>query len=388
MKDFSYFCKILNKINSVKRENMDYSEDERIVMTLDAGGTNFVFTAIQGNQQIVEPIRLPSNADNLSRCLKTMVEGFTLVKENIKKEPIAISFAFPGPADYENGVIGKLPNLIAFNEDFPLKAFLESKFDIPVFINNDGNLFAYGEALAGMLPYINKKLKENGNSRLYRNLIGITLGTGLGAGVVINGELLMGDNGCGGDVWLFRDRFNPEVISEESTTIHAVKRMYAELSCIKDEQISPKDIYDIAEGKKSGDIKAAKETFEKMGQGLGNVLCHALTLIDGIVIIGGGLSASFKCFFPGMLAEMRREIQRIDNSNVSHLQMEVYDMTNPSELDAFLKSETKMIMVPETDRIVTYVSKKKTGIAVCTQDTSVSISLGAYNFALNKLDKG
>ncbi|HIO27861.1 MAG TPA: ROK family protein, partial [Flavobacteriaceae bacterium] len=48
-------------------------------MTLDAGGTNFVFSALQGGQEIVSPIVLASNSDNLDKCLKTIIEGFELV---------------------------------------------------------------------------------------------------------------------------------------------------------------------------------------------------------------------------------------------------------------------------------------------------------------------
>ena len=53
-----------------------YEKDRRIVITLDAGGTNFVFGAVQGDRFVVEPITLPSNSDRLDRCLETMVEGF------------------------------------------------------------------------------------------------------------------------------------------------------------------------------------------------------------------------------------------------------------------------------------------------------------------------
>mgnify|MGYP007120202093 CR=1 FL=1 len=58
-----------------------YQFDKRIVMTLDAGGTNFVFSAIRSNEEIVEPIVLPSNGDNLEKCLETMVTGFSAIIE-------------------------------------------------------------------------------------------------------------------------------------------------------------------------------------------------------------------------------------------------------------------------------------------------------------------
>ena len=69
--------------------------------------------------------------------------------------------------------------------------------------------------LAGTLPEVNKRLKEAGSSKVYKNLLGITLGTGFGAGVVIDSRLLTGDNGCGGDVWIMRNKKYPEMIAEE-----------------------------------------------------------------------------------------------------------------------------------------------------------------------------
>ena len=63
-----------------------YEKDRRIVITLDAGGTNFVFGAVQGDRFVVEPITLPSNSDRLDRCLETMVEGFrTVIRRTIRE---------------------------------------------------------------------------------------------------------------------------------------------------------------------------------------------------------------------------------------------------------------------------------------------------------------
>ena len=64
----------------------------------------------------------------------------------------------------------------------------------------------------------------------YKNLLGVTLGTGFGAGVVINQKLLLGDNAAGGDIWCFRNKKYPEYIVEESVSIRAVMRVYAERS--------------------------------------------------------------------------------------------------------------------------------------------------------------
>ena len=236
-----------------------YQHDNRTVVTLDAGGTNFVFGAMRGCEFITEPLRKPSNADDLDRCLATLVEGFGEIISRLDTPPVAISFAFPGPADYPHGIIGgNLPNFPSFRDGVALGPFLEMKFGIPVFINNDGNLFAYGEAMVGALPRINEALAAAGSQKRYRNLLGVTFGTGFGCGVVINGELLMGDNAAGGDVWCFRNSLLPEYIVEESVSIRAVKRIYRELSG-DDTELTPKDICDIADGKRPGDAEARRK---------------------------------------------------------------------------------------------------------------------------------
>ena len=97
----------------------------------------------------------------------------------------ALSFAFPGPADYPNGIIGDLKNLPAFRGGVPLGPLLAETFGAPVFINNDGDLFAYGEAMAGLLPEVNGMLEAAGSPKRFRNLLGVTLGTGFGAGLVL-----------------------------------------------------------------------------------------------------------------------------------------------------------------------------------------------------------
>lgn len=97
-----------------------------------------------------------------------MVTGFSAIKLKLPEDPVAISFAFPGPADYVNGIIGDLKNLPAFQGGVALGAFLRNKFGIPVFINNDGDLFAYGEALAGALPEVNRMLRDAGKNKMYK----------------------------------------------------------------------------------------------------------------------------------------------------------------------------------------------------------------------------
>lgn len=364
-----------------------YRHDQRTVMTLDAGGTNFVFSAIRGNQDIVTPVCCPAVSDDLEGCLNVLLQGFSRVKEQLHDAPVAISFAFPGPADYKNGVIGDLPNFPVFRGGVALGAFLEGKFGIPVFINNDGNLFAYGEALAGILPSVNEELASAGNPKRYKNLLGVTLGTGFGAGVVIDNCLLIGDNGCGGDVWIMRNKKYPDLIAEESVSIRAVRRVYGELSGEDVSHLTPKDIYDIAEGLRAGHREAAQKSFDELGEMAGVAIVSALHIVDGMVVIGGGVSGAAKYILPGMMREMHRSISTFAGRKFNCLQMEVCNLMEADERKRFLENTVSRVQVPFTDKKVAYDCTKRIGVAISALGTNKAIALGAYAFALQQIDR-
>jgi glucokinase len=367
---------------------MKFVNDNRIVMTLDAGGTNFVFSAVQSNKEIVTPITLPSNAYDLTACLNTIITGFTQVKQNLPEKPVAISFAFPGPADYPSGIIGDLGNLPAFRGGIALGPMLSEKFVLPVFINNDGDLFAYGEAIAGFLPYVNSLLEQGGSSKRYQNLFGITLGTGFGAGIVHNDELFIGDNSAAGEIWLLRNKLNPKTNAEEGASIRAVQRVYAEKADISIEKIpSPKEIYEICTGKSEGNKEAAMEAYRQLGESVGDSLSNAITLIDGLIVIGGGLAGAHKLFMASLINEMNSTFENPSGNLFPRLEVKAFNLEDEKEAGLFVKGAKKEITVPFSGKIVTYDSLLRIGIGISKLGTSKAVSIGAYAFALTELDK-
>lgn len=362
--------------------------DERIVMTLDAGGTNFVFSAIQGNKQIVKPIRLYPNSDNLTKCLETIISGFEIVIKELNQDPVAISFAFPGPADYPNGIIGDLPNLPAFRGGVALGPMLEHHFNLPVFINNDGNLFAYGESLFGFIPEINQNFKDVNSPKRFNNLIGVTLGTGFGVGLVCGNQLITGDNSNGGEAWLLRDGLKRNFSSEEHVSKEGIRRSYAEKSNTPLQDVGmPEDIYDIAKGKCEGDKNAAIATYNDFGTALGEALATIITLFDGIVILGGGVSGAFDLFAGAMFEQMDSTFELHDGSSVSRLVPRVFNMEDPISKSRLLDGTLKELDIPGTDKTIAYDPFLRTGVGVSKHSTSKMIGLGAYAFAINKLDE-
>ena len=141
----------------------ELADDPRVVLTLDAGGTNFSFSAIRGGRPIGTSVTLPAEPHDLEASLRNLVAGFQDLIDQIDQAPAAISFAFPGPADYPNGVIFNVGNLPAYRGGVAVGPMLEERFGVPVFLNNDGDLFAYGEAIAGLLPEINRELEAAGS---------------------------------------------------------------------------------------------------------------------------------------------------------------------------------------------------------------------------------
>lgn len=361
----------------------NYSSDSRVVLTLDAGGTNFVFSAMQANRPVVESFALPSHAGDLDVSLATLVEGFTRARAACPAPPVAISFAFPAPADYFNGIIVGPRNLPAY-KDVALGPMLEDRFGLPTYINNDGDLFAYGEAASGLLPYVNHLLEQSGSPKRFRNLVGFTLGTGFGGGLVRNGELITGDNSVAGEVWLMRHKLERDTNAEEGASIRCVRRIYSTRSGTTAPE--PKVIFDIAEGRAEGDAAAAREAFRYMGEVAGDAIAMAVTLFDALVVIGGGLSGAHRLFLPAIVDEMNSTYLAPNGERFRRLIPRAYNLEDPAQLEEFLRGETKELTVPGSGRTVRFDGLQRTGVGITRLGTSEATAIGAYAFALDKLE--
>ncbi|MFZ4521740.1 MAG: ROK family protein [Bacteroidales bacterium] len=367
---------------------MSYKNDNRTVMTLDAGGTNLVFNAVQAEQEILEPIVMSAKAENLEGVLTTIIKGFRQVEFNLVHRPVAISFAFPGPADYENGIIGDLQNLPFFKGGVALGPMLQETFGIPVFINNDGDLFAYGEAIAGLLPHINQKLEDAGNPKRYRNLFGVTFGTGFGGGIVTRNGLLFGDNSSGGEINRIRNRTFKSWDAEESVSIRGIKREYANNTGLNIASCpEPKDIFEIGMGMAKGNREAAIHAFNAFARDAADAIANAITLIDGLVVIGGGLSGAYPLFLPELVKEMNAPFDTMSGKPLDRMEVVAYNLEEEKELASFLKSTSTEISVPFTNRTMLFDPGKKVGAGISRLGTSKAVSIGAYAFALAKLDQ-
>jgi glucokinase len=133
------------------------------------------------------------NPDGLLRFIRQCVRGpldrihelTGLKPQQVESRIKAIGIAFPGPTDFEKGVVLDASNFRIRN--FPLVERLRDTFDIPTYMDNDVNLGVLGEAWKGA-------------ARGYDNIVGIMIGTGIGGGLIINGEIYRGQNRTAGEI--------------------------------------------------------------------------------------------------------------------------------------------------------------------------------------------
>ena len=301
--------------------------DNRIVMTLDAGGTNLVFSAVRNEQLIVEPITLPSSGNNLDKCLQAMVQGFETVASRLPEPAVAISFAFE----------------------------------------------------------INARLAEMGSPKRYGNLIGYTFGTGFGVGIISGGRLHIGDNSCV-ETFCLRNSVYPDMISEATVSAGGIRREYARLSGIDDPSLETKDIYDIADGIRSGNREAALKAFEIFGMAAGDAIATAASLIDGIVVLGGGVARGNKFFMSALLGQMRSKLRNYNGEELSRVQPQVYNLDDEAEFALFARGGAQKLQVYGSERMVDYDPQKRIGVTVSRVGSSRAIQLGAAAYALNRID--
>ena len=136
-----------------------------------------------------------------------------------------------------------------------------------------------------------------------------------------------------------------------------------------------------------GNREAAAKAWEEMAVVAGDTLANAITLIDGIIVIGGGLSGAYQVFLQTVVDEMNKSFLSLDGHEVPRLEISVLNLENPVELEKFLVNESIKIKVPFSKKMVTYDPSRYVGVGVSRLGTSKAVSVGAYAYALAELAK-
>jgi glucokinase len=241
---------------------------EAKVIGIDLGATN-IRGAVVSEENI---------SDIISRRIQTkgteeqvLQDVYSLIDALIGKDVKAIGIGVPSVVDVERGIVYDVVHIPSWKE-VHLKQLLEQKYHIPVFVNNDANCFALGEYYFG---------KGKGTA----DLIGLTIGTGLGAGVIINRHLYAGRN-CGAG------EFGMVDYMETNYEFYASGSFFQNVHGLNGEEVYKKA--------RSGDKDAVK-LYEELGTHLGNAIKMIMYTYDtGLIILGGSVQLAFDLFEKSM----------------------------------------------------------------------------------------
>jgi glucokinase len=188
-------------------------------------------------------------------------------------------------------------------------------------------------------------------------------------------------------VWLLRHKLEPQLSAEEGASIRAVRRVYAQRAGLPlRDAPEPKDIAAIALGQVEGNRAAAVAAFEQLGEVVGDAMASVLVLVDGLAVVGGGLSGAASLFLPKLVGELNGTYIGPDGKPFRRLTQCVFNLEEPGELKQFLASETRVLSVPGSARTVRHDSFKRIGVGLSRLGTSHAIAIGAYAYALRQLD--
>lgn len=240
---------------------------------IDIGGTNLRAAILDEECNLIDKFKILNEVQkgpeyNLDKLISGIEERW------LDKEIISVGVGCPGPLDIKNGTILITPNLKTW-ENFRLKEYLENKFKLPVFVNNDANVAGYSEAMVGA--------GKNAESVYY-----ITLSTGVGGGFIYKGQVVSGFNSVAAEIG--------NMIINEDTYKHS-NMNYGGLegqcsginiariaSNIKGKELTTKDVF---EGAENGDLEL-KDILNQWTVNVSKAIANLVVTVDPEVIVLGG----------------------------------------------------------------------------------------------------
>ena len=265
---------------------------------VDIGGTTVKMGLFNGDGKIVEKWEIVTRTENegeailpdIATSINTKVAEHKIAKEEV----LGVGVGVPAPVTSE-GIINGSANLGWKYKE--AKRELEELTGLRAEFGNDANVAALGEMWKG-------------GGAGCRNMIMVTLGTGVGGGVIINGKILVGENGAGGEIGHLCVNYEEtdhcgcgncgcleQYASATGITRLAKKKLANETrqTILNAETVSAKEVFDAV---KAGD-EVAKEVAEEMGTYLGHALANLAAVADpAVFVIGGGVSRAGEVLLP------------------------------------------------------------------------------------------
>ena len=239
---------------------------------IDLGGTN-VRCGLVENGSVVKRLSELCRSDQPEKEVVTQIKD--LIHQLINPSVKGIGIGVPSVVDVQKGIVYNVQNIPSWKE-VHLKDILEKEFNIPIFVNNDANCFALGE-------------QRCGEAKSYPNVIGVTLGTGVGAGLIINNELYCGSNTGAGEIGCL-----PYL--EHTLEFYCGSAFFPEYH-----NTTGKETMKLAQ---SGDANALI-IWEEFGKHIGVLVKIILYAYDpDAIIFGGSITNAYRFFEQAMRKEM------------------------------------------------------------------------------------
>jgi glucokinase len=259
------------------------------VIGIDLGGTAIKLGRFTEDgtclQSLTVPTPQPAYPDDVIDMMVYAIEKLAPNMVNIN----AIGIGTPGPADI-TGRIAKIAINLAGWIDIPVATIIQARTGVPAIVGNDGNCAGLGENWLGA-------------GRNYRNSILLTLGTGVGGAIFLNGELFTGHAGSAGELGLIS--FDPDGHPCNSGNNGSLEQFLSGQAIRRITGKEPKEMGELAA---AGD-RSALEFWNNYGRNLGIGLTSIIYILTPeVAIIGGGISASAQYFLPAAHREIERRV--------------------------------------------------------------------------------
>ncbi len=239
---------------------------------IDFGGTN-TRVGLVDNGNIVNLISEPTlSQESEKKILDHLID---IIRRVITPDVTGIGIGVPSVVDADKGIVYNVANIPSWKE-VHLKKILEDEFQVPVVVNNDCNCFALGEHAFG-------------EAQGYKDAVCMTIGTGVGSGLIINGKLYGGSNTGAGEIGSI-----PYL--EHDFEHYCSSQFFA-----KEHNVTGKEIYEKAV---KGDADAI-ELMNEFGGHLGNLINTILYVYDPqIIVMGGSIALSYELFSKAMYGKL------------------------------------------------------------------------------------
>ena len=240
---------------------------------IDLGGTN-VRVGVVDNGKIIQKISEPCRADKSEK--EVLDHLISMIRQLKTDQTESIGIGVPSVVDAELGIVYNVVNIPSWEKVF-LKTVLEKEFNIPVAVNNDCNCFALGEY-------------KFGEGVGYKDIVCVALGTGVGAGIIINGKLYNGQNTGAGEIGCI-----PYL--EHDYEYYCGSAFFS-----KENNLTGKDAFLMGQDQNS----EALELWKQMGGHVGNLMKAILFAYDPqAIILGGSISNAYNFFSSAMWDSMQ-----------------------------------------------------------------------------------